>query len=147
MRQLSTYINENKIRILSVCIGLVYIWFGALKLFPGLSPAEQLAVDTITVMTFGLIPAGVSLFLLAIWEVLVGLSFITGKFLRTVIWLMLLHMLCTFTPLLFFPDLSFNELPYGFSLIGQYIFKNVVLIAAAFVIYFDSYPAADIKHG
>ena len=112
-------------------MGWFNIWFGALKFFPGLSHAEQLAAETIGVMTFGLIPDQVSLILLALWEVAVGVLFISGKFRKLTVWLMLLHMLCTFTPLLFFPEISFNDPPYGFSLVGQYIFKNIVLIAAA----------------
>ena len=125
------FVRKNNLKFLSISLGLVYIWFGALKFFPGLSPAEQLAAQTISVMTFGLIPDNVSLFLLAIWEVAVGLLFLSGKCRRLTIGLMLLHMVCTFTPLLFFPEVSFNDPPYGFSLVGQYIFKNIVLIAAA----------------
>jgi uncharacterized membrane protein YphA (DoxX/SURF4 family) len=125
------FIKQNNLRFLALSLGLVYIWFGALKFFPGLSPAEQLAVDTINTMTMGLIPVQVSLALLAIWEVGVGILFLTGKFRRITIGLMLVDMVCTFTPLLFFPEISFNEPPIGFSLVGQYIFKNIVLIAAA----------------
>jgi len=125
------FVKQNNLRFLAISLGLVYIWFGALKFFPGLSPAEQLAADTINVMTLGLLPEKVSLVLLAIWEVGVGVLFISGKLRRVTIALMLVHMVCTFTPLLFFPEISFNEPPVGFSLVGQYIFKNIVLIAAA----------------
>lgn len=125
------FVKQNNLRFLAISLGLVYIWFGALKFFPGLSPAEQLAADTINVMTLGLLPEKVSLVLLAIWEVGVGVLFISGKFRRATIALMLVHMVCTFMPLLFFPETSFNEPPVGFSLVGQYIFKNIVLIAAA----------------
>jgi uncharacterized membrane protein YkgB len=135
------FVKQNNLKLLAISLGLVYLWFGALKFFPGLSPAEQLAADTISVMTFGLIPANVSILLLAIWEVTVGILFISGRYRKQTIWLMLVHMLCTFTPLLFFPEVSFNDPPYGFSLVGQYIFKNIVLIAAALTLLANEEPS------
>jgi len=54
-------------RFLSISIGLVYLWFGGLKYFSGFSPAEQLAQDTIAVLTFDLIPPNYSILLLALW--------------------------------------------------------------------------------
>ena len=44
-------------------------------------------------------------------------------------------MVCTFTPLLFFPSVSFKYAPYGFTLVGQYIMKNIVIICAALIIW------------
>ena len=89
------FIRQNNLKFLAISLGLVYIWFGALKFFPGLSPAEQLAAETIGVMTFGLIPDQVSLILLAVWEVAVGVLFISGRYRKLTVWLMLLHMLCS----------------------------------------------------
>ena len=48
-----------------IALGIVFLWFGALKFFPGLSPAHDLATRTIYTLTFGLIPASVSVILLA----------------------------------------------------------------------------------
>jgi hypothetical protein len=50
--------------ILAISIGLVYLWFGGLKYFPHLSPAENLAKNTIYMLTFGNIPSNVSIILL-----------------------------------------------------------------------------------
>jgi len=41
--------------MLRLSIGIVFFWFGFLKYFKGLSPAEDIAVRTISTMTFGLI--------------------------------------------------------------------------------------------
>lgn len=60
---------------------------------------------------------------------------ISGKALRIALSLLFLHMACTFTPLLFFPAKSFKFPPYGFTLVGQYIMKNIVIISAALVIF------------
>ena len=59
--------------LLALSIGLTYLWFGLLKFFPGLSPAEDLAQNTIDTLSFGLIPAELSLIFLAIWETAIGL--------------------------------------------------------------------------
>ncbi|MBD99444.1 MAG: doxx family protein [Verrucomicrobia bacterium] len=121
--------------MIALSIGLVYLWFGGLKFIPDMSPAQDLAIDTIRQLTFNLIPPKTSLFLLALWEVSVGVMLILNKFIRVVILIALLHMVCTFTPLLFFPDLAFARPPLGYTLLGQYIFKNIIIIAALVTLY------------
>lgn len=116
--------------LLAISIGLVYLWFGALKFFPDLSPAEGLAKNTIHVLTFGLIPDEVSIVLLALWETWIGLFLIFNVARKTVVLLALVHIVFTFTPLLFFPDQVFNEGPLYLTLLGQYIIKNLIIIAA-----------------
>ena len=116
--------------LLRISFGIIYCWFGMLKFFPEMSPAEDLAKETIRVLTFGLIPDNVSIILLAIWEVLLGLLFFSNRFQRFAIRFALLHMACTFLPLAFFPSLSFTHPPYAFTLVGQYIVKNLVFMVA-----------------
>jgi len=120
--------------LLRISIGIIYVWFGALKYFPNLSPADQLAKDTIHLITFGLIPNEISIILLAIWETLLGVMLIIGVWKKAVFYILLLHMFCTFVPLFFFSDISFTALPYAFTLVGQYIMKNLIIIAAAIVL-------------
>ncbi len=116
--------------LLAISIGLVYLWFGALKFFPDLSPAEGLAKSTIHVLTFGLIPDGVAIILLALWETWIGVFLIFNVARKTVTRLALVHIIFTFTPLLFFPDEVFSGgMPY-LTLLGQYIIKNLIIIAA-----------------
>lgn len=128
-------ISHRSIIVLRCSIGIIYIWFGMLKFFHGYSPAEELAINTINKLTFGLLSDNTSLLLLAIWEVLVGLLLLLGWRLRGVLMFMILHMVCTFTPLLLFPEVSFKYLPYGFTLVGQYIMKNIIILAAAGVLW------------
>jgi len=120
---------------LRISIGIIYIWFGALKFFHGYSPAEDLAINTINRLTFDFIPEPINLFLLAIWECAVGFLLIAGIWVRIALALLFVHMLCTFTPLIFFPSVSFKYAPYGFTLVGQYIMKNIIIIFAAFVLW------------
>jgi uncharacterized membrane protein YphA (DoxX/SURF4 family) len=122
------------VRLLRVSLGVIYLWFGFLKFFPGLSPAQGLAIKTISVMTFGLMPPHVSIILLATWECAIGLGLIFGLFMRFTLFLQLMQMIGTFTPIFFFPEACFTHFPYAWTMEGQYIFKNLVLLSAGLVI-------------
>jgi uncharacterized membrane protein YphA (DoxX/SURF4 family) len=115
---------------LALSIGIVYLWFGALKFFPHLSPAEGLAMNTIHLLTFGYLPSHIAIFLLAMMEVVIGICFILNIFRRESIILALFHMACTFTPLFFFAEESFVSGPLVPTLLGQYIGKNLIIVAA-----------------
>ena len=115
-------------------LGLVFLWFGVLKFFPGLSPAEDLAARTIQTLSGGAIGPGTSLPVLATWESLIGLGLLTGRFLRATLLLLAVQMAGTITPLFLFPAETFTVFPIAPTLEGQYIIKNVVLIGAAMAI-------------
>lgn len=127
-------IYNNSTRLLRWAIGINYFWFGMLKFFDGMSPAEVLAKDTIRILTFGIIPDHVNLLMLAIWEVAIGLIFLSGFFVRLGAKASIVHMIFTFMPLFFFPEVSFSHAPYGFTIVGQYIVKNLVFLAALCII-------------
>lgn len=126
--------QTKKMKLLAISIGIVYLWFGILKFFPGLSPAENLAQDTIYNLTFGIIGKQLAIILLAIWEITIGILFILSRINRKLIIFTIIHMVFTFTPLLLFPELSFNEYPFSLTLVGQYIMKNLIIISALLVI-------------
>ena len=123
------WFDRNQFSVLRWSLGVVYVWFGMLKFFPGVSPAETLAKDTIHTLFFGIIPDTASLALLASWEVGIGILFFTGMFTRFAVKAAIVHMICTFLPLFFFVDLSFTG-PFAFTIIGQYIMKNLVFLVA-----------------
>ena len=136
MSQLATVaVKRNYLSLLRVSIGIIYVWFGILKFFQGYSPAEDLAIQTINRLTFNLVSQPINIILLAIWEVAVGSLLIVGKWIKGALIALLVHMFCTFTPLFFFPSISFQYAPYGFTLVGQYIMKNIIIISAALVIW------------
>ena len=131
---ITSFLAKYAITILRVSLGINFLWFGALKLIPGLSPAEGLATNTIELLTFGLIQPQVSIVILAVWEVLIGIGLITGWFLRITLFLLLGQMIGAMTPLLLFPAETFTHFPYAPTLEGQYIIKNLVLISAGMVV-------------
>jgi len=122
------------IPMLRIGLGIVFLWFGVLKFFPGLSPAEDLAARTIQSLTFGAVTPSLSLPVLATWETLIGLGLITGRYLRATLLLLFVQMAGTITPLFLFPTETWVHFPYAPTLEGQYIIKNIVLVAAAIAV-------------
>ena len=120
--------------VLRFGLGIIFLWFGALKFFPGLSPAEDLSTRTIEALTFGVVGPEVSLPVLATWECLIGLGLLSGMFLRATLFLLAVQMAGTITPLVLFPGETFTAFPFAPSLEGQYIIKNIVLVGAGMVI-------------
>jgi uncharacterized membrane protein YphA (DoxX/SURF4 family) len=136
--RLDVRITETLARVgvpaVRIALGIVFLWFGVLKFFPNLSPAELLAARTIEQLTFGAVKPDVSLPALAIWESVIGLGLILGRGLRAILLLLVIHMAGTFTPLILFPTETFRVFPLVPTLEGQYIIKNLVLIGAAMVV-------------
>ncbi len=133
-KMVTSWMARNGILLLRVSVGIIFFWFGLLKFFPGVSPAQELAAKTIEIMTFGFVSGKSGVIILAVWEVVIGIGLLSGLFLREIILLLLLQMLGTLTPVFIFPDEVFNVVPWVPTLEGQYILKNLVLISAGIVI-------------
>ena len=122
------------ILLLRVSFGIIYLWFGMLKFFPGLSPAEGLAGKTIHYLSFGLLESDIAVKVLAIVEVVIGLGFLFNRQFKKVLLVMLLHMVCTFSTFLILPEEMFTVAPFGLTLTGQYVVKNLILIGSGMLI-------------
>ena len=110
---------------------IVYFWFGALKVF-GASPANPL-VNSLLERTMPFISFQHFIFFFALFEILIGLLFLVPGWERLVAIFLAAHMVTTFLPLWLLPDVTWN----GFlipTLEGQYIIKNVLIIAMTFVL-------------
>lgn len=120
----------RRIFVPSARIGLfiVFFWFGFLKVI-GLSPAsgvvQRLFENTIPFMEFSTF-----LVLFGLFECLIGVLFLIKGMERVVIPLLLIHMITTLGPLVYLPEETWQKFMVP-TLEGQYIIKNVVLIAAA----------------
>ncbi len=128
-RTVTTWLARNSITLLRISVGIVFFWFGALKLIPGLSPADGLIRASVP-----LVPMTLFIPFLALWEMAIGVGLITGKWMRATIAILLLQMAGTALPVIVRPDLVFTVFPIGLTLEGQYIVKNIVLISAALVV-------------
>lgn len=131
---LTAWMARSGIPLLRISLGVVFLWFGVLKFFPGLSPAQTLAGNTISTLSFGLLTPDLAVFILAVWECLIGVGLIAGYLLRATLFLLWLQMLGTITPLFLFPGQCFTIVPIAPTLEGQYIIKNLVLVTAGLVI-------------
>lgn len=131
---LTRWMARYGVILLRISLGIIFFWFGVLKYFPGVSPAEALALRTIDVLTFGVLPAELARLILASWEVLIGIGLLTGIALRATLLLLFLQMIGTIAPLFVFPHEVFSLIPLVPTIEGQYILKNMVVISAALVI-------------
>ncbi|GIW74645.1 MAG: hypothetical protein KatS3mg103_1167 [Phycisphaerales bacterium] len=118
---------------LRFALAVIFIWFGLLKPL-GLSPAAELVRQTVSWMPV-LTPDG-WLAVIGWWEVAIGVLFLFRPTLRLAIGLLALQMVGTFMPLVLLPEVTFQpgRVPYGLTLEGQYIVKNLLIIAAAMVV-------------
>lgn len=132
-RRITHWLAEHGLTLLRISIGVIFVWFGVLKFWPGLSPADQLATETIDLLSFGLITEDLARVLLAILETTIGLGLVSGKFMRATLLLLVFQMLGAATPLLLLPDVTWASM-FVPTLEGQYILKNVVLVSAALTI-------------
>ena len=114
--------------VLRISLAVVFIWFGALKPL-GISPVEELVKRTVYWL-----PPDLFLSLLGFWEVAIGVCLLFRPFIRAAILLLFLQMPGTMLPLILLPDVCFTNFPFGLTLEGQYIIKNLILISAGLVI-------------
>ena len=128
-RNITEWMGKYGLLILRICLGIIFLWFGILKFFNGLSPAEDLVRNTIYFMD-----PDIFIPILALWESIIGLGLITGKYMRLTLLLLFLQMPGTALPLIILPEKVWSIFPHGLTLEGQYIIKNLVLISAGLVL-------------
>ena len=126
--KLIIFLNRVSLPALRISLGIVFIWFGVLKVF-GDSPANDLI--TKTVYWFN---PDVFIPILGIWEAAIGLCLLVPSFIRVGLFLLALQMPGTFLPLVLLPEVCFVSIPFNLTLEGQYIVKNLVLIGAAMAV-------------
>ncbi len=126
---LSRFMESYGITLLRVAVALVFVWFGALKIVDR-SPVAELVADTVYWL-----PAGFFVRFLGVWEVVVGVGLLVPFALRATLLLFWVQMAGTFLVLVLHPDLSFQSgNPLLLSMTGEFVIKNLALIAAGLVI-------------
>ena len=122
------FLNRVSLPALRVSLGIVFIWYGALKIF-GDSPANDLITKTIYWFN-----PDVFIPILGAWEMAIGICLLVTSFIRAGLFLLALQMPGTFLPLILLPEVCFQSIPFNLTLEGQYIVKNLVLIGAAMAV-------------
>lgn len=121
--------QQRSISLLRIALGIVFFWFGALKV-AGASPVADLIAQTYTFL-----PAESFLTVLGIWEMIIGIGLIFKITLRTTLALLWIQMLGTFGAAVMTPHLFFTGgNPLLLTVAGEFVVKNIVLITAGLVI-------------
>ena len=132
------WLTRHSITALRISFGVVLLGFGILKYFPGVSPAQDLALATTHLLSFGLVPAVVPdtvvMALIATLECTIGLLLITGWRLRLAIALLGFNLGGILSPIVLLTGRLFAGPHHMPTLEGQYVLKDVILLTAAMVI-------------
>jgi uncharacterized membrane protein YkgB len=125
---------RHSITALRVTVGAVFLGFGFLKFFPGVSPAQDLAVRTIHALTFGLVPWRVGIVAIATLECFIGICLLANRWMRVAVWVLAGELVGVLAPLVLLTGRLFSG-PYDApTLEGQYVLKDVILVAAGMAI-------------
>jgi putative oxidoreductase len=128
------WLIAHSIAILRVSIGAVLLAFGALKFFPGVSPAQGLVEQTMAILTFGMIPGSVALVGVALLETVLGIWLISGRAMRGAVYLLGIQLIGIMSPIVLLPGQLFGG-PHGApTLVGQYVIKDIIIVGAALVL-------------
>jgi putative oxidoreductase len=123
------FLRRRSIPALRLALGLVFLWFGVLKLF-GASPVTELLQNTYTFL-----PVQPFAIALGAGEVLIGIGLMLKRAMRCTLCLLCIHLTGTFIALWLAPALFFHRgNPLWLTADGEFVIKNMVLIAAALVI-------------
>jgi uncharacterized membrane protein YkgB len=127
--RLRRFLTRIGVPLLRISLGIVFVWFGLLKVFD-VSPVSELVAKTIYWFDPDLVvPA------LGVFEVFVGVCLIAGKLMRIALPLLVLQMAGTFLVLVMHPDVAFQHgNPLLLTVEGEFVIKNLVLLSAALVI-------------
>jgi putative oxidoreductase len=128
------WLVDHSITFLRVSLGTVFLFFGFLKFFPGVSPAEDLVMTTTSILTFDVVPGSIAIVAIAVLECVIGLWLISGRALRGVIYLLVIELIGILAPLVLLGDRLFSGPHHAPTLQGQYVLKDVIIVAAVLVI-------------
>lgn len=118
---------------LALSLAIVYVWFGVLKIIDA-SPVLYLLTTC-----FPFFPEPLFLHVLGIGEVIIGLGLLFPKTRRIAAFLIVPHMAGIFIGLLLKPSVYFvNGNLLLLTTYGEFVVKNIVLIAGALVIFKES---------
>jgi len=123
------FMSAHGVHVVRIALAIVFIWFGVLKV-TGRSPVADLVARTV----YWVSPAFFVPFL-GLWEVTIGLGLLFAVALRLTLFLFWMQLAGTFLVLALRPDIAFQQgNPLLLTTEGEFIIKNLVLIAAGLVV-------------
>ena len=128
------WLIAHSVSVLRVSLGVVFLGFGFLKFFGGVSPAEELATTTTSMLTFDLVPGAVAIIAIAALECIIGLWLLSGRALRGVVYLLAVQLVGILSPAVLLADRLFSGPYHAPTLEGQYVLKDVIILGAVLVL-------------
>lgn len=123
-----TEMHHWGIPALRITLGIVFLWFGGLKMVT-MSPAAP-----IIAATYWFFPLEVVMPLLGVWECCIGMGLLARKALRIVLALLWLQMFGIFIALFLNQPMFFSGNVFFLTFEGEFVVKNIVFIAASLVV-------------
>ena len=119
---------ERTVALLRIAIGIIFFWFGALKLV-GYNPVYELVYAS-----FPFLADGVGNLLLGGLETAIGVALILNLFPKTTHAALILHLTGTFSVFLVAPALMFQPHFPMLTLAGEFVVKNLSLAMGGIVV-------------
>jgi uncharacterized membrane protein YkgB len=127
-----TFIKKISFPFARVAMSIIFVWFGVLKVL-GNSPANGLVLELFNNTFLHIFNGPAFLVGFGIFEMLLGILVLIPRLERVTFLFLFFHLTTTVMPLFILTDVTWQ----GFlvpTLIGQYIIKNVALLAIELVI-------------
>lgn len=116
--------------VLRIAFGILFLWLGLLKVVPGVSPAEPLMKAALP----DLVPKDAFVRFAAVWEILVGIGFLSGRYPRIVLLMVFATMAVTLSIPIQAPARVWTTFPFVLSFEGEYVVKDLVIVSCAIVL-------------
>jgi putative oxidoreductase len=125
---------KHSITALRIALGLVFLGFGILKYFPGVSPAQNVTEATTHILFLGLIPGAVAIKMIATLECVIGVCLLSNRWMRLAVWLLAIEFIGILSPIFLLSGRLFAGPHHAPTLLGQYCLKDIILVAGALVV-------------
>jgi len=137
----------HSITALRIAVGAIFLGFGVLKYFPGVSPAQNLTEATTHILFLGLVPGDVAIVMIATLECTIGILLLTNRAMRLAVWLLAIEFVGILSPIFLLPGRLFAGPHHAPTITGQYCLKDIILVAAALVIAAGSFRGGRMVRG
>ncbi len=126
---LSRSYEQFLVTALRLGLGLIFIWFGLLKVF-GFNPVFDLIYHSLMPW----LAADVGLIVLGVGEFIIGLLLCVNRFLVFTHSLVFLHLVGTFSTFIFGWTIIFDPYFPVLSIDGEFVIKNIILALSGLVV-------------
>ena len=125
---------RHSVTALRISLGIVFLGFGVLKYFSGISPAQTITEASTHILFLGLIPGSVAIRMIATLECVIGICLLTNRGMRLAVWLLGIEFIGILSPIFLFPGHLFSGPHHAPTLLAQYCIKDIILVAGALVV-------------